>query len=101
VGSIAEIFVEDVEVNSPKSRYRAEEVEGLAGVRRFVMKHLQNLNTVLADVARAGANISGEKSDWCWKGVKIVVCVCREAGRWPQVSKVDKVWNSLCCENCT
>jgi hypothetical protein len=101
LGSIAEIFVDDVGVKGPKSRYREEEVDGLPGVRRFVMEHLQNLNNVLADVERAGATISREKSDWCWNGVQIVGCVGREAGRWPQASKVDEVWNWPWCKTCT
>jgi len=29
------------------------------------MEHLQNLDNLLADVERAEATISGEKSDWC------------------------------------
>jgi len=99
--SIAEILVDDVGVNAPKSRYREKEVEELPGVQRFVMEHLQNLNNVLPDVERAGATISGEKSDRCWNGVKIVSFVCGEARRWPQASKVDKVWNWPWCKNCT
>jgi len=101
LGSIAEIFVDDVGVKGPNSRYGEEEVEGLPGVRRVVMEHLQNLDNVLADVGRAGATISGEKSDWWWNGVKIVRCFCGEAGRWPQASKVDKLWNWPRCENRT
>jgi len=81
--SIAEIFVDDFGVNGPKSRYGEEEVEGLAGVRRCVVDHLQNLDNVLADVERAGATISREKSAWCWNRVKIVRFVCADAGRWP------------------
>jgi hypothetical protein len=101
LGSSAEIFVSDVRVTGPKSPYTEEEVERLPGVRRFVMEHLQNLDNVLADVERAGATISGEKSDWCWNGVKIVGFVCGEAERWPQASMVDKVWNWPRCENRT
>ena len=65
------------------------------------MEHLQDLNYVLADMERAGAAVSGEKSDGCWNGVKMVGFVCGEAGRWPQVSKVDNVWNWPWCENRT
>ena len=101
LGSFADIFVDDVGVKGPKSRYGEEEVEGLAGKQRFVMEHLQNLDNVLADVERAGVTISGEKSDWCWNGVKIVGFVCGEAGRWPQASKVDKLCNWPWCENRT
>jgi len=92
LGSSAEIFIDDVGVNGPKSRYGGDEVEGLPGVRRCVMEHLPILDNVLADVERAGATISREKSDWCWNRVKIVGFVCAEAGRWPQASMVDKVW---------
>jgi len=88
-------------VNGPESRYGEEQVEGLRGVRRFVMERLQNLNNVPADVERGGATISGEKSDWCWNGVKIVGFVCGEAGRWLQASDVDEVWDWPRCENCT
>jgi len=65
------------------------------------MEHLQNLDNVLADVERTGATISGGKSDWCRNGVKIVGGVSGEAGRWPQTSKVDKVWNWPRCKNRT
>ena len=87
--SIAQILIDDVRVNHPNSRYRDEEVEGLLGVPWVVMEHRHNLDKVLADVERAGTTMSAETSDWCWKRVKIAGFVCREAGRWPQVSKVD------------
>jgi len=45
-----EIFVDSVGVKGPKSRYAEEEVEGLPGVRRFDMEHLQNLDNLLSDV---------------------------------------------------
>jgi len=63
LGSIAELFVQDVGVKGPKSRYGEEEVDELPGVRRFVMEHLQKLDNVLANVERAGAAISGKKFD--------------------------------------
>jgi hypothetical protein len=65
------------------------------------MEHLQNLHNVLANVERAGAAISGEKSDRCWNGVKILGFVSGEAGRWPQAFKIDKVWNWPWCDNRT
>jgi hypothetical protein len=64
------------------------------------MEHLQNLDNVPADVERAEATISGENSDRCWNGVKIVRFACGEAGRWPQASKLHKGWNCPQCENC-
>jgi hypothetical protein len=90
-GTIAEVFVDVIGVKGPKTAYEDEEVPGLPGVRRYVREHLQNLDKVLADIESVRATISGEKSDWCLNGIKIVGFVCREAGRWPQASKVDKV----------
>jgi hypothetical protein len=48
--SILGIFVNDVRVKCPKSRYAAGMVEGLAGVQRFIMEHIQNLDTIFANV---------------------------------------------------
>jgi len=93
LGTIAKIFVDNAGVKCPKSGYGDEEVEGLTGVRRCVIEHHQNLHNMFADVERAGATMSGGKSDWCWNRVKIVGCVCGEPGRWPQASEVDRVWD--------
>jgi hypothetical protein len=65
------------------------------------VEHLQNLDNVFADVERAGANIAGEKSDWCWNRVKNIEYVGIEVAMWFQASEVDKVWNWPWCENCT
>jgi len=61
--SITEIFIDNVGVKDLKSWYVEEEVEGLPGVRSFVMQHLHNLDNVIADVEGAGATISREKSN--------------------------------------
>jgi len=58
------------------------------------MEHLQNLDTLLAEVERAGDHISGEKLDRFWYGVNSLEFVCGEVGVWPQVSNVEKVSNS-------
>jgi hypothetical protein len=101
LGTIAKVFVDDIGVKGSKTPYGDAEVPGLPGVRRYVLEHLQNLDKVLADIERAGATISGEKSDWCWNGINIVGFICGEAGRWPQASKVDKVQNWPPCGNRT
>ena len=99
--SIWEIFIDHLGVKGRKSRYGEEEVEGPPGVRWFLMEYLQNLDNILADVKRPGATISCGKPDWCWNGVNIVRFVCGEVGRWPQASKLDKVWNLAWCESHT
>jgi len=72
LGSVAEIFVDDVGGKGPKSRYGKEEVEILPGLRILVTEHVQVRDNVLADVESAEATIAEEKSDWCWDTVKIV-----------------------------
>ena len=101
LGTIAEVFIDDIGVKGPKTQHGDEEAPGLPGVWKYVLEHLQNLDKVLADIEWAGATVLGEKSDWCWNGIMIVDFVCREAGRWPQASKADKVQNWLLCRNCT
>jgi hypothetical protein len=39
LGTIAEVFVNDIGVKGPKSRYGDEEVPGLPRVRRYVLEH--------------------------------------------------------------
>jgi len=99
---ITEIFVDNVRAKGRKSGYGNKVVEGVPGVRKFAMDHLQNLDNILADVQRAGATIPREKSDWGWNRVTIVEFVSREAGRWPLPSKFDKLWNwhwrAMCTE---
>jgi len=45
LGPIPEILVKDGIVRGPKSRYGEEKVEGLPGVWKFLMQHLQQLDT--------------------------------------------------------
>jgi hypothetical protein len=58
-----------------------------------MMKHIQRLNAVLADLKRAGVTISGEKSKFCVNGMKVVRYVCNSDGRHPQAIKVIKILN--------
>ena len=84
-------FLDDIGIKGPRSRYNDEEVPDLPGVRRFVLEHIQNLDVVLADLERAGATVSGEKSMFCMPGLKIVGYVCDCDGRHPDSTKVLKI----------
>ena len=99
--SITEILVNEVGVKCPKSWYGQDKVEQVAGVRRFVIEHQQNVDNIPAEMERAGARISREKSDWCWNGVKTVRFVSGEEGRWLQALMVKKECNWPWCENHT
>lgn len=84
-------FMDDVGVKGPRDRYNEEEVPDLPGVRRFMMEHIQRLDAVLANLERAGVTISGEKSRFCVRGMKVVGYVCDADGRHPESAKVAKI----------
>ena len=82
-------FLDDIGVKGPRTRYN--EKEAVPGVRRFVLEHISWLDSVLVDLERAGCTISGEKSQFCMPGIKIVGFVCDSEGRRPDSSKVIKL----------
>ena len=88
-------FVDDVGVKGPKTTYDNAEV--FLGVRRYVMEHIQNLDVVLADIKQAGATVSGEKSQFCMRSLKVVGFVCDINGRHLDAAKVIKIvdWPDL------
>jgi hypothetical protein len=98
---IAIPFLDDIGVKGPKTRYNDEEVPELPGVRKFVLEHIQNLDKVLADLERAGATMSAEKSMFCMAGLKIVGYVCDAKGRHPDAIKVLKMLEWETCKDLT
>jgi hypothetical protein len=82
-------YLDDVCVKGPKTDYQAEQT--LPGVRRFIEEHLVNIDRVLADIERAGATISGHKSDFCYPSMIIVGYRVDKHGRHPSEQKVAKI----------
>jgi RNase H-like domain found in reverse transcriptase/Integrase zinc binding domain/Reverse transcriptase (RNA-dependent DNA polymerase) len=82
-------FIDDIGVKGPKTKYDGEEV--VPGIRRYALEHIQNLDIVLSDLERAGCTISGEKSQFCMSGIKIVGFICDCEGRHPESAKIEKV----------
>ena len=82
-------YMDDIAVKGPKTDYDEEEIE--PGIRRFIAKHLCNLDCVLADMERAGVTASGAKSDWCFSTMAIVGYMVNKNGRFPQEKKVNKI----------
>ena len=85
----AKPFLDDIGVKGPKTDYGGEEVA--PGIRKYVLEHLMWLDGVLADIERAGCTISGEKSQFCMAGLKIVGFVTDSDGRHPDTAKVIKI----------
>jgi len=71
------------------------------GIRRFVLEAIQNLDTILADIERAGATISGPKSVLVAAGIKVVAYVFDSSGRHPNTEKVKKILDWPLCKSLT
>ena len=82
-------FLDDIGVKGPKTTYNNEEV--LPGIRRYMAEHIKSLDGVLADIERAGCTISGPKSHFCMRGLKVVGYICDVDGRHPDTAKVIKI----------
>ena len=81
--------MDDIGVKGPKTTYSNEELA--PGIRRYMVEHIQNLDTVLAELERAGVTIARAKSQFCRVGIKIVGYICDANGRHPDTSKVLKI----------
>ena len=81
-------FLNNVKMKSPLSRYENEKV--MPEVRRFVLKHLQNLNKVIADIKQARCTIS-PKSQFYINKINAVGFVCTKEGKKPGASKVKAI----------
>ena len=55
-----------------RSQYNNKEVSGLPGVRRFVIKYIQNLDLILVDLKRAKVTVSAEKLIFYITGLNII-----------------------------
>ena len=96
-------FIDDIAVKPKTKSYfrdrngRPEEV--VPGIRRFVLEVIISLDKVLADIERAGATISGEKSEFLKKSSKVVAYICGEKGKSPEEVKMKKIEDWPPCKN--
>jgi hypothetical protein len=86
-------FLDDIKIKKPRSKYNDEEVLRFPGVRRFILKYIQNLNTILADLKKAEFTIFAKKSIFYIIGLKIVSYICDANGKHSNYIKVLKILN--------
>ena len=86
-------------VKRPKTKYNNEKV--ILEIRRYVLKHIQNLDKILADLERAAVIIARGKSQFCRVGIKIVGYICDVDGCHPDTSKVLKILDWPECTDVT
>ena len=85
----AKLFLDDVGVKRPKTKYNNEEIA--PEIRCYVFEYIQNLDKVFLDLERARVIIAGAKSQFCRGGIKIVGYICDTDDRHPDTSKVLKI----------
>ncbi|GBG86824.1 hypothetical protein CBR_g42107 [Chara braunii] len=85
---ITQPYIDDLAVKGPKEK---EEDEVMPGVRRFVLKHVQDIDQVLGLLEEHNLTASGPKSKHCMRETTILGFVCNEKGRRPDVKKTDKI----------
>ncbi|GBG91885.1 hypothetical protein CBR_g53943 [Chara braunii] len=85
---ITQPYIDDLAVKGPKEK---EEDEVMPGVRRFVWKHVQDIDQVLGLLEEHNLTTSGPKSKHCMREATILGFVCNEEGRRPDVKKTDKI----------
>ena len=66
-----------------------------------MVKHIQNLDKILADLEQAGVTIAGAKSQFCQADINIIGYICDTDSRHPNTSKVLKILDWPECTNIT
>ncbi|GBG78929.1 hypothetical protein CBR_g28645 [Chara braunii] len=85
---ITQPYIDDLSVKGPKEK---GEDEVMPGVRRFVWKHVQDIDQVLGLLEEHNLTASGPKSKHCMREATILGFVCNKNGRRPDVKKTYKI----------
>jgi hypothetical protein len=86
-------FLNNIGVKRPKNKYNDKKVPDLLKVRKFIIKYIQNLNAVLADLKRAEAIISVKKLKFYIIKLKIVRYAYDADSRYSDFFKILKILN--------
>ncbi|GBG85375.1 hypothetical protein CBR_g40018 [Chara braunii] len=84
---ITQPYIDDLAVKGPKEK----EDEVMPGVRRFVWKHVQDIDQVLGLLEEHNLTTSGPKLKHYMREATILGFVCNESGRRSDVKKTDKI----------
>lgn len=95
----AELFLDDLGIKTPKTMNNNQELA--PRIWRYLVKHIQILDTVLADLERASITITGAKSKFCCSGIKIVGFICDYEERHSDISKALKIFDWSECVDVT
>lgn len=85
----AEFFLDNIDIKRPKTTYNNQKL--VSKIWRYMIKHIQNLDAVLANLERASITIARVKSQFYYSGIKIIGYICDSEGRYLDTSKVLKI----------
>src|SRR6266511_1538912 len=82
-------FLDNIGVKGSKIRY--DDIRILPNIRRFILEHIQKLNTILTNLKRTDATVFRNKSQFYMTGIKVIGYIYNFKGRYPNVSKIAKI----------
>lgn len=89
----AGVFVDDIGIKGPKTRYNDEPIPQNPEIRRFIWEYAHTVDEMLATFIEVGCTASGKKLVLATPLVHIVGNVCSLEGRRPHHSLITKVLN--------
>ena len=85
------LYVNDVNVKGPKTKYENEEISELSEIQRFIMKHLQNIDYILTDLKCAELTLTVLKLMFCFLKIKLIEFIYNENERYSDSKKIVKI----------
>ena len=85
------VYLNDVGVKGSKIKYDNEEMS--SEIRKYILKHLQNLNQVLTSIKLFDVKLNKEKFQFCQSEIVIVEYACNYDKRHSEAAKIVKIVN--------
>lgn len=92
-------FLKNIELKRPKTIYDNKKLA--LEIQFYIVKYIQNLDQILADLERAKVIIFVAKSQFCGVGLKIVKYIYDIAGHYLNILKIIKILYWLKCIDTT
>lgn len=96
IPNVADVFVDDIPIKGPASRYldsegKEETIKENPGIRRYMWEHLNDLHRILHRIGESGGTVSGKKMQLCRNEVEIVGQKCSREGRNPTNTRHQRI----------
>ena len=88
IPKIVRAYLNDIDIKGLRSRYNNEEILELPKVRRFILKHFQNMDYILINLECTSITISSKKSKFYITSIKIIGFVYNTNSRHLSIFKI-------------